>query len=131
VAQPWGSTIVTPISSLKPDVERYVGLWDRQVLTLNETTGWLVDTFAFVLQDFPHSHPTVAEALDTVPLPLIVGMTERLNRSRLEGSGWHWPPAGTGLPDPGPIPPWGMAGPAEAEVLEVLACWLRDRTDRR
>jgi hypothetical protein len=54
-------------------------------------------------------------------------MTERLAGCRLTGGGWHWPPAGPGLPNPGPPGPWGIAGQAEAEALEVLAGWLRER----
>ncbi len=116
-----------PLASLKSDVAKRVSLWDRQVVTATETVGWLLDRFAFAVQDFPEARSAVAKALDSVPAPLIAGMAERLAGCRRPDSRWHWPPGGPGLPNPGPPSPWGVAGPAESAALDVLADWLRDR----
>jgi hypothetical protein len=112
---------------LKSEVMKHVSLWDRQVVTVTETVGWLVDWFAFAVHDFLDARPAVAEALNSVPAPLIAGMAHRLAGCRRSGGGWHWPPGGPGLPNPGPQVPWRVADPAEAEALEVLVGWLRDR----
>lgn len=117
-----------PLASLKSDVAKRVSLWDRQVVTATETVGWLLDQFAFAVLDFPDARPAVAEVLDALPAALIFGMAERLGDGRRPRGGWHWPPAGPGLPNPAPQVPRGVvARPAEADALDVLADWLRDR----
>src|SRR5581483_4316726 len=91
--------------------------------------GWLLDRFALAVQDFPGARPTVAEALDEVPASLISGMAERLAGCRSTGGGWHWPPTGPALLNPGQGL-WGVANSAEAEALDVLSGWLRERRVR-
>jgi hypothetical protein len=115
-----------PLSSLKTDVTKRVNLWERQVVTNTETVSWLLDRFAFAVHDFPDSHPAVAEVLAAVPARLIAGMAKRLADCRRTGGGWHWPPAGKGLPTPGPTGPWQAAGPAEAAALDILDNWVAE-----
>jgi hypothetical protein len=119
--------MLLPLTSLKSDVARRVSLWEREVVTATETVGWLLDRFAFAVLDFPSELPVVAESLDAVPPVLIAGLSRRLAGCRIASGGWHWPPAGMGLPNPGPIPPWGVADPAQTAALEVVARWIRDR----
>ncbi len=114
------------LESLNPDVARRIAKWDRQLFTATEMTGWLLDRFAFAVHDFPDALPVVAEALDSVPAPLLAAMAERLAECRTPGGGWHWPPV-RGLPDPDPPRPWGIAGPQEAASLNRLADWLQQR----
>ena len=116
------------LTSLKSDVARVVSLWQREAVTATETVGWLLDHFAFVVRDFPDARSAVAEALAIVPAPLLTGMADRLAKCRLVEGRWHWPPGGSGLPTPGNDQPWGMAGPTEADALDVLGGWLRDRS---
>ncbi len=118
------------LDSLKADVVRRVDLWERQVFTATETSGWLVNRFAFAVEDYPGARPVVADALDAVPAPLVASMAARLNGSRVPGGGWHWPAGGRGLANVsdggGPEPPWPVASPAQTDVLELLASWLCD-----
>ena len=116
-----------PFEALRSDLVRAVGLWRRQVLTATETSGWLLDRFAFAVRDFPDARPAVCEALDSVPALLIAGMAERLARCRRPGGGWHWPPAGPGLPKPGPARPWGVAGGGGGGGLGAPVGWVGGR----
>ena len=116
-----------PLATLKSDVARRVSLWEREVVTVTETSGWLLDRFTFAVLDFPADLPSVVEALDAVPQALMASLSGRLTGCRIAGGGWHWPPSGMGLPNPGPIPPWGVADSAQASALEVLDGWIRDR----
>lgn len=116
-----------PLTSLSPRVARRVSLWEREMVTATETLGVLLDLFAFAVLDFPAELPAIGDALDAVPPPLVAGLSERLTGCRVAGGGWHWPPGGMGLPNPGPIPPWGVADSAQAAALDVLAGLIRDR----
>jgi hypothetical protein len=116
-----------PLSSLKPFVARRVSFFEREMVTAVETSGVLLDRFAFALLDFPSEQPAVNEVLDAVPPVLISGMSARLTRCRIANGGWHWPPGGMGIPNPGPTPPWGVADSTEADALDALAGWLQAR----
>jgi hypothetical protein len=116
-----------PLASLKPDVARRVSLWEWEVVTATEAVGVLLDRFAFAVLDFPAELPAIAEALDAIPPALMADLSGRLDRCRIASGGWHWPPGGMGLPNPGPIPPRGVADPSQAAALEVLAGWVQVR----
>jgi hypothetical protein len=116
-----------PLTSLKSDVARRVSLWERELLTATETVSFLLDRFAFAVEDFPTEWPTVTEALDAVPPILIAGMSGRLAGCRRADGGWHWPPGGMGLANPGPTPPWGTADPEQSLAMELLSRWVQER----
>jgi hypothetical protein len=76
--------------------------------------------------DFPDEHPTIAKALEVVPLPLMAELSERLASCRTVDGEWHWPPA-LGLPNRSPIPEWRMAKADETAALVRLAEWVEVR----
>ena len=94
--------MLLPLESLNKEIARRVALWHRQLVTVNETAGCLLDHFAFATKDFPDGWPTIVDVLNTVPEPLVAEMWERLTYCRNALGSWRWPPAGMGLPTPGP-----------------------------
>jgi hypothetical protein len=119
--------VLYPLKSLKPDVARRIDLFQRDVVTLTETAAFLLERFAFAIQDFPDGHREIADLLNFIPTPLITAMMEGLIACRNLDGLWRWPPAGPGLPTPGPASPWGTAKPDESRVLDILAAWVGDR----
>lgn len=117
-------------TSLKTDVARRVSLWEAVVFTETEMAGWLLDRFAFALQDVPAERHAVAEILDIVPPLLITAILQRLTRSRT-ASGWHWPPSGLGLATPSSNVSHGVATADQSAVLDLLAEWLQERQNSR
>ena len=115
-----------PVESLKLDVGQHVGLWNRELLTAMETSGWLLDRFAFALLDWPDAMPAVAEALESLPVPILNVMVQRLDKCRRQDNVWHWPPT-PGLEIHLRSYVWRVAEPAEAATLDLLAEWFRSR----
>ena len=66
------------LDMLAADVARRVSQWDRQVVTSTETVGWLLDRFAFALEDFPAAWSDIAKRMESIPAPLLKDMAVSL-----------------------------------------------------
>jgi hypothetical protein len=116
-----------PLDTLMPDVARRIDLFHRNIVTITETTSFLLERFAFAIQDFPDARREITDILLSVPVPLIISMRAGLIDCRDLDGFWRWPPGGQGLPTPGPANPWGAANPDESCALDILTAWVGER----
>jgi hypothetical protein len=119
-----------PVENLKPSIARRLELFRRQVVTESELSSFIFSESAFTLLDNPAGWPEVADALETVPLPILSSVAVQVAAKQLPGGEWEWPPIGA-IGHPAALTTFTRASAAEADVMEELNNWLieRVRTD--